>query len=204
MTNLYEDLGVPKTADKAQIKGAYRKKARKAHPDAGGDPADFHAIAKAYEVLGDDARRARYDETGATEIPRTESAALGMIDSALEIFLQRGENAKFIDVVGEIRKSMGANINQAKKQKNMLERSLVVLDDARKRFKSKDANKVFFKAFIDRRIDIVKQSMANTEEHIAMVEMAIELLKGVSFDVESGAAPRVVVVQTADGFTIRG
>ena len=63
---LYDELGVDRSADTATIKRAYRKKAIKAHPDAGGDPAQFQALALAYEVLSDEEKRARYDETGAT------------------------------------------------------------------------------------------------------------------------------------------
>ena len=63
--SLYDELGVPKDADSGTIKRAYRRKAQKLHPDkAGGDKDKFHAVQKAYDVLCDDSRRARYDATG--------------------------------------------------------------------------------------------------------------------------------------------
>ena len=61
---LYETLGVPRDATKADIKKAYRKLAKVHHPDKGGDEATFRGISHAYEVLEDDVRRARYDATG--------------------------------------------------------------------------------------------------------------------------------------------
>jgi hypothetical protein len=64
ITDLYKILGVGKKATKAQIRAAYRRKAKTAHPDAGGDPEAFHAISKAYRILSNDKARARYDETG--------------------------------------------------------------------------------------------------------------------------------------------
>jgi len=48
-TELYEILGVAKTASTSQIKKAYRKLALQKHPDKGGDPEDFKKIQDAYE-----------------------------------------------------------------------------------------------------------------------------------------------------------
>ena len=50
----YKTLGVPRDADADTIKKAFRKLARKYHPDAGGDEAKFKEINEAYEVLSDD------------------------------------------------------------------------------------------------------------------------------------------------------
>lgn len=57
----YELLGVDRTASAADIKSAYRAKARASHPDAGGSPAEFHQLREAYETLSDPHRRADYD-----------------------------------------------------------------------------------------------------------------------------------------------
>src|ERR687889_1950530 len=65
----YATLGVPKTATEKEIKQAFRKLARKHHPDVNpGDKAaeaKFKDINEAYEVLGDPAKRKKYDELGA-------------------------------------------------------------------------------------------------------------------------------------------
>jgi curved DNA-binding protein len=65
----YAILGVPKGAAEKDIKSAYRKLARKWHPDANPKNAKeaeekFKEISEAYEVLGDPEKRKKYDVLG--------------------------------------------------------------------------------------------------------------------------------------------
>ncbi len=68
MRDLYEIIGVPKNASQDEIKKAYRKLARKHHPDK--NPGDkeaeerFKEIQGAYDVLGDAEKRKAYDQDG--------------------------------------------------------------------------------------------------------------------------------------------
>jgi molecular chaperone DnaJ len=67
-TSLYETLGVAKNASQDEIKKAYRKLARKHHPDAnpGDESAEtrFKEVQHAYDVLGDADKRKQYDAFG--------------------------------------------------------------------------------------------------------------------------------------------
>lgn len=60
----YDILGVSKDASKEELKKAYKKKAIQLHPDKGGDPEEFKALAEAYSVLSDDEQKERYDQLG--------------------------------------------------------------------------------------------------------------------------------------------
>jgi curved DNA-binding protein len=85
----YATLGIPKDADEKQIRSAYRKLARKYHPDVNRDNKEaedrFKKINEAYEVLSDPEKRRKYDELGARwkEYERYEraGAAAGRRDS---------------------------------------------------------------------------------------------------------------------------
>src|SRR5260370_33712492 len=64
----YDTLGVPRTADAEEVRKAYRKLARKFHPDL--NPGDksaeerFKNVQEAYDVLSDSKKRNMYDQVG--------------------------------------------------------------------------------------------------------------------------------------------
>ena len=66
--DLYEVLGISKTADEKAIKKAYRKLAKKYHPDM--NPGDktaeqkFKEVTDAYNILSDPEKRKLYDQYG--------------------------------------------------------------------------------------------------------------------------------------------
>lgn len=61
----YDDLGVERDATPEEIKAAHRRGVKANHPDRdGGDVKKFHAIQRAFDTLGDEEKRRRYDETG--------------------------------------------------------------------------------------------------------------------------------------------
>lgn len=67
----YRILGIPKEADEEQIKQAYRREAKKYHPDLNPDDpvaeARFKEIAEAYETLSDEGKRRAYDRKRAAK-----------------------------------------------------------------------------------------------------------------------------------------
>ncbi|XP_057795785.1 chaperone protein dnaJ A7A, chloroplastic-like [Salvia miltiorrhiza] len=76
----YSILGVSKSANKSEIKSAYRKLARNYHPDVNKEPGaeeKFKEISNAYEVLSDDEKRSIYDKYGEAGL---KGAGMGMGD----------------------------------------------------------------------------------------------------------------------------
>ena len=65
--DLYDVLGVPRTASAEEIRAAFRRQARRYHPDVNKEPdaaERFAELTRAYEVLSDQDTRSRYDRFG--------------------------------------------------------------------------------------------------------------------------------------------
>lgn len=81
MRNLYEILGVDKNCSKVELKSAYRKLAKKYHPDINPDNKEAEEIFKevnfAYEILSDDSRREKYDIYGEASFNASASNSSG-------------------------------------------------------------------------------------------------------------------------------
>ncbi len=77
----YEVLGVSRNADEAQIKKAYRKLAKKYHPDTNAGDADaeqkFKEVTEAYTVLSDKEKRKMYDQFGHAAFDQNAGAGAG-------------------------------------------------------------------------------------------------------------------------------
>lgn len=89
----YELLDVEEDASQEEIKKAYRKKAKKYHPDSNSESADeekFKKINKAYDVLSDEEKRKKYDQFGKSGVEG--NAATG----------QRRAAANFQDIFEQI------------------------------------------------------------------------------------------------------
>lgn len=71
--DLYNILGIDKTAGRNDIKNAYRNKVKKCHPDRGGNPAQLSKVIKAYNILSNDIARNKYDKTGEVDEGKKES-----------------------------------------------------------------------------------------------------------------------------------
>ena len=89
----YDILGVSKSASSSEIKKAYRKKAIEFHPDKNPDDkiaeANFKKAAEAYEVLGNQEKRSKYDQFGHAAFEGGQGFGQGM--NMDDIFSQFGD-----------------------------------------------------------------------------------------------------------------
>lgn len=75
--DFYETLGISKSASKDEIKSAYRKLAKKYHPDLNKEPGaeeKFKEVQEAYDILYDDQKRQMYDQFGSAAFEQGASA----------------------------------------------------------------------------------------------------------------------------------
>ena len=99
MGNPYSVLGVQKSADEKAIKSAFRKLAKKYHPDQNKDnknaQAKFAEVNQAYEIIGDKEKRAQYDRGEIDDQGKPKFAGFGGAGGGnpFEGFQQRGGSA---------------------------------------------------------------------------------------------------------------
>jgi molecular chaperone DnaJ len=96
----YEILGVAKDVSEAELKKAYRKLARKYHPDVNPDDKEaekkFKEISAAYDILANPEKRAEYDQMGAEAYYSTPEATRGFE----EAYASRGFGDIWRDIFG--------------------------------------------------------------------------------------------------------
>lgn len=186
--NLYETLGVAKDATAAEIRKAYRAMAKQHHPDTGGDPQQFHAIARAHDVLKDDAKRARYDETG--EMPGPEinpdGFALniigGLVDGLVnEIVMKDG--LEHDDLAKKLAHQIDDQIRGAKSNREEAEKFEKKAAKIRKRFTAKQGPD-YIGQMIDAKLNACRQAITQADEQLKHLERAKEIVADASFEVE--------------------
>lgn len=175
--NPYETLGVPKDADAGTIKAAYRRKARKAHPDRkDGDHGAMASINDAYALLSNPERRERFDQTGSTGTPPPREARAreivlkGMIEA-----LDCGRDD--VDLVKLMRARLQAAQVDGKAKLSNARRSITVTEKQRK--KIKDGG--LFAGLFDERLLGLRRMVADIEEHLEVLTIAAELLLNVEW-----------------------
>lgn len=196
MTDLYETLGVAPDADTAAIKKAYRRQAKQAHPDtAGGSEDKFHKITRAYLVLRDPDKRARYDRTGSVEGDGSllDSVPLAMISAVFQRIVNEYIAAEgTVLVVGDFLKIICNEIQeenlQALKFVSKRKRELKKLEALAKRFSKKGKGNNVFHQLLKTRERDAQLDIERANQAVAYGKEALTILADYSFETD-GRAP---------------
>jgi curved DNA-binding protein CbpA len=135
----YENLNLKPDATDAEIKRAYRNKARQHHPDKGGDETEFAKVSAAYEVLKDPERRLLYDATGQDRRPPIEIEVQNILMGGFNAALGQEQD---IAIVEFVRKNVIESGKQIPAETTRLKTRKKKLAAKRKKVKSSGNNLV--------------------------------------------------------------
>lgn len=193
MTDLYETLGLGRDATSADVRKAYRRKAKEHHPDQGGDPEMFHALTRAHDVLTDEAKRQRYDSTGKVDDGPTQNedaAALAML-AALVDSIGQDENAVHEDIIGTMRKTLKDAGKQTDEQLAEARKAVKRFEKLATRLKRKAGANGFVATMFANNVSKAQHRVDAGIEHRRNIDRAIELLDGYSFEPEAKPTPKM-------------
>lgn len=185
MSDHYDTLGVPKDADGATIKRAFRRKSAKAHPDRrGGDHRAMVALNRAYETLSDPGKRAHYDQTGQDQAPLPlDVKARGVIMQIFQAVMEHANEQH--DIIESVRHQIRKDQVEARNTIAQLRQKVTVYERRRKRVKYKGAERNFVHDLIAQQIAAMTQRADAMEaEAQAVGDRALELLKEFSYEPE--------------------
>jgi curved DNA-binding protein CbpA len=186
---LYEILGVATDATQAQIKKAYRMKAKTAHPDVGGDPENFKALVVAYNILFDPEKRKRYG-SGETAEKITEAEASRdqkIIALVMNLFVQvvhaaAIDHQNVVDMLGfSIRNSM----QEFQKKISNEEQKIKKFESVLKRLKVKEGENLFAIS-ANAQIGNHRRAITAFEEQVSIGDGALKFLDAYSYEIEAG------------------
>lgn len=196
----YDTLGVAKDADSAAIKKAWRSKASKAHTDReGGDHSQMVAVNRAYEVLSDPEKRARYDQTG--QDGPAQSLDSKAVDAVMQIVMAMIDQAPdHEDVIALARRHMERSMSEFRSKRTSHERQIEKMEKKRKRLthKGKKIQRNFLDDLLSQKIVQYQQGFTGIDEAIEVFTRGLELLEDYAYKADSPPQQNVFNSALAD------
>ncbi|ANL43154.1 DnaJ family heat shock protein (plasmid) [Rhizobium phaseoli] len=194
VTDPYDILGVDRDADEAQLKAAYRRLAKVAHPDSGGDSQAFDHLQKAYALLLDPVRRKVYDDTGydVEFADAAELQALVIIEKLVTDAVLDERAPGSFDPVAVMQDSLSEELRKARFSKSELERHASRVGLHLERLEKQSGRDVLAHMF-RARIEAIGKAVAETEAKIKATERAADMLSGYVYDIDPSLLPEASV-----------
>ena len=185
MIDLYKLLGLKRGASKAEVRKAYRRKAKVSHPDKGGSAEAFSALATAHDVLSDERRRERYDATGeivAAKPNNADVAAIEIIAQKLGLIIHSEHDVSALGIGEMIEQAIREDI--ARRQAGIADHNRAIERAARLRARVKrkaDGADNTLARVLDWHERSAKDLIKKSEDAVSSMERALEILDGYSF-----------------------
>lgn len=183
MATYYEILGVKKTAKAPELKRAYRKRARKAHPDKGGTDAEMAEVNQAYDCLIDPVRRLTYDETG-SDAPINNPIELDVRALLFEAFDSLLANDVMRDYLRHVKKFIRDRLQQLDQDQHKTKDAIAELKRRRAKIRRKSGENLFH-SLVDQRLQQGAGVLQVIEHRKAVHEAALKTLKEYEEDEEA-------------------
>lgn len=183
-TSLYQVLHVAASASAAEIDKAYRRRAREAHPDAGGEASAFHALSHAYAVLSHAERRAAYDATGYDgeyDGEAVATRAMNHIHALVASVLESDVPYESVDLVAAIRETLVKQKAEIADGVARIERQARRAEAMAARFR-RAAGDNFIRLTLERRAAEARENADTTRLQEVVFARAIVLLADYSFE----------------------
>lgn len=187
----YLTLGLTRAATPGAIKAAYRQRVQTAHPDRGGDPAEFIAIVKAFGLLSDPEARKLYDEAGIIDDAGVRNyrrdvvtILADMFDAAVETAVATGLKLERVNFVEQMRVAVEAGLADAKAALARSGRDIEALDALRARIRRHDGAENLFVARLDTQIETRTTQNAQIKRRVLLLETAVVELGNYRSEVE--------------------
>lgn len=200
---LYETLDLDPTTPPSvgEIKRAYKKKAKETHPDKGGKPDEFNKVHRAYLILSDPVRRAKYDQTGDIPEITPETAPLNLLVQFFVTIVMmhlagQGVDPTRLDLIKAARDQFSKDIIDAENNQVKLRRQIKVWQNIAKRFthaKSSKAPDVIVRS-LEAQVKPLEDQIRLFDEQIQIRKDATKLLDGYRFEFD---APDVGIARAA-------
>lgn len=187
----YRTLGLGRAASSAAIKSAYRQRVQAAHPDRGGDTADFIAIVRAFGLLSDPQARKLYDEAGLIDEEgvrsyRRDVATIlaDMFDAAVETAVTSGLRLERVNFIDQMRVAVEAGLLDARAGLARSTRDRDALDALRTRIHRQDGAENLFVQRLDAQLERRTARHAQLRRRVLLLETALVELGNYRSEVE--------------------
>lgn len=191
MTDPYETLGIPRAADAAIIKSAYRQRVRVAHPDRGGDADEFIAVVAAFGVLSDPVARRLFDETGRIDPDgvrdyRHEVTVIlaDMFDVAVSTALGIGLPLESVNFIAQMTSVVKTQIADAELSHQKSDAEIKALEILRARIRRRDGAANLFVERLNGQITAKVQTHHASLRRLSLLESAASELANYDSEIE--------------------